>query len=81
MRSTNQKLNKSTFRNPYRSDIPITPQDAIFGAEFTRDLNDFDGKNSKEYSLYFEDFSHQNHLKVDVKSDAKNRILRCNGYR
>ena len=61
--------------------IPVGLQSANFGAEFTRDLNDFDVKNSKEYSPYFEDFLHQNRLKVDVKSDAQVRTLKSDRYR
>ena len=61
-------------------DIPIALQDANLGAELTRDLNFFDPKNSKEYPGYFEGFSGQKNSKVDVKSDAQLRILRCNGY-
>jgi len=61
--------------------IPSTPQNANLGAEFTRNLNYFDRKNLKEYSLYFKGFFYQNNLKVDVKSDDQIRILRCTRYR
>ena len=60
--------------------IPVELQDARLGAEFKRDLHSFDRENSKEYSLYFESFPAQKHLKVDVKSDASSRILKSNGY-
>ncbi len=60
--------------------IPVGLQDAKLGAEFTRDLNYFESKKPKEYSLYFEDFPTQNNLKVDVKSDASVRILKSDRY-
>ena len=60
--------------------IPVGLQNARLGAEFTRDLNAFELENSKEYSPYFEDFLHQNRLKVDVKSDAQVRTLKSDRY-
>ncbi len=61
--------------------IPVGLQDANLGTEFTRDLNFFERENSKEYSLYFEDFPVQKNSKVDVKSDAQVRILKPDRYR
>jgi hypothetical protein len=60
--------------------IPVGLQDARLGAEVTRDLNFVGPKNSKEYPGYFEGFSGQQNLKVDVRSDAQSRILKSDGY-